>query len=255
MRSAFKLPFQVHHPAPGFLSAGGTARLVFGLRVPVDEAGITALSEAVHLLAQFGATGALAGAHIEPWNSGLTLQSVSASAADVLEFDLSDCRADDHAVVVLTDLLLHVRLAPLLRRIEILTPTSRPSRQLELGRQSSYPERFAALPFTLVDEEPEGGGYSFAMQLAEPLTEVGREALNVGLSLWQRMILSGGYALAPIPPEENYVEWDAGPIDFDTTVEWAVAKLRAHPACLDALFNLLAAFHGRVQRVQSVVVS
>ena len=101
---------------------------------------------------------------------------------------------------------------------------------------------------------PESGAYTFIAELAQPLNDVNASRLDAALKTWSRCVLSGGFALAPIPPEENYVEPDDPFVTFDNTVEWTFFKHRAHPRSLSALVNVFAAFHYRFQAVQLLTI-
>jgi len=79
--------------------------------------------------------------------------------------------------------------------------------------------------------------------------------LEFALNLWRDFIADGGFALAPIPPDANYLEPDDPFVDFDQTIEWTVFKLRAHPASIDALVNVMAAFSALHQPLVELCIS
>ena len=95
----------------------------------------------------------------------------------------------------------------------------------------------------------------FAMTYATPLDDATRGALQGVLDSWTATVLAGGFALAPIPPADNYVEPDGPFVEYDATVEWTVFRLRANTAAVDALVNAFAAFHGRHRQITTLTIS
>jgi len=159
---------------------------------------------------------------------------------------------------VLAHLFLARREALPLQSLEVSVPGERAIQRLgyDPTRLSTYPKVYEKLPFILTNEEPESGGYTFTAELGQPLQAQNGQYLEYALKGWTEGVLAGGYGLAPIPPQESYVEPDSGPLtSFDTTVEWPVFKLRADPACLEGLINIFAAFHYRCQGLVSLTIS
>jgi hypothetical protein len=117
---------------------------------------------------------------------------------------------------------------------------------------STYPRIYSPLPFTLDDQNPEGGTYNFYVRLESKMSETSQATLNGWLATWIDAIQAGGYALAPVSPAGDYVEPHASGVDaYESVVEWAVYKLRADPvAAIHAAINIVANFHQRCQRVQ-----
>lgn len=253
-QTAFELPFVVSHPVSPFFSKGGAIELVVHLSPDAGEEAAIVIAEAVRLFVAVANTGALSGHHIAPERSGVRLAGQNTSVPGVLSFQLADCRMDDRALVPFCDLLLHQKRAAWIRAVAL--KGAGPTTRLDgAGRFSTYPERYDPLPFSLVDEQPESGAYTFTAQLSQPLTAASRQHLESDLSAWCSFVLDGGFALAPILPEGNYLEPDDPFVDFDQTIEWTVFKLRAHPASLDALINLMAAFSARGQRLVQLCIS
>jgi hypothetical protein len=139
--------------------------------------------------------------------------------------------------------------------VEVRAPAATDLRSLALKSEleSTYPPRFEPLPFRLLDLEPQGGSYSFEVELTQPLAPPHEAWLNAALAAWMEAILAGGYALAPIAPNDNYVETVGDEVTaYANKIEWAIFKLRADPVAVDGLLNLLAAFHMRCQKIVAV---
>lgn len=255
LRIAFDLPFSVSYPTPPFFSTGQDATIVVRLRDGISPEEIARASAVVDLFVRFANLGGLAGRSIEPWRSGATWHPADAVRHDEMSFRLGRCLFDDAGLVALCGLFLHERNVALLRAIEVYAGAPKERLASDTSSYSTYPERFAKIPFEVIDEQPESGAYTFALTLEQPLDTYNQEVLQQALCTWTEFILAGGYALAPIPPKENYVEPDDPFVQFECSLEWSVFKLRAHPASVDALINVLAAFHGRQRRVTSLTIA
>ena len=255
LRTAFELPFEVTHPGRPFLSTGASVDLILELKAGVArESVIDTLTSTVSLFAALAGHGGLCGSRIHPGQSHLNLRTEVELAPGLVVFNLTECLVDDCALVVLCDLLLHRRHSGSLRRVACVDSGRETRLQEDSTSYSTYPDVYGALPFDLADEMPESGAYTFIAELAQPLNDVNASRLDAALKTWSRCVLSGGFALAPIPPEENYVEPDDPFVTFDNTVEWTFFKHRAHPRSLSALVNVFAAFHYRCQAVQLLTI-
>jgi hypothetical protein len=255
LRSAFDLPFAVSYPTRPFFSAGSDTIVSIRLRNGISPYEIARTAAVLERFVQLANAGGLAGRAIEPWRSGVATHSTIAAGPVEVSFRLERCLFDDASLLALCDLFLHKDNVTLVQAIDI--GAGAPVQRLICDRASysTYPGRFARLPFELVDEEPESGAYTFTLTLATELDDDGRMALADAMRTWSSFVLAGGFALAPIPPEENYVEPDDPFVELDHSVEWSVFKLRAHPAAVDALLNTFAAFHGRGRGLSAVTIS
>lgn len=256
LSTAYELPFAVRYPDAGFFSSGRDVRLTVRLRKPASPDLEQAVDRVFSSFAALAAIGGLSGADIDPTASGIS--ECACVSAEPLQrtYELRACRIDDHALVTLSDMLLHGSIAPSLERVtvhgtgELVTlVTSFP--QLLL----SQPIRYKQLPFSLIDESPELGGFTFALSLASPPTPDHLTELQESFDTWTAFVLSGGFALAPIPPDDTYVEPDNPLVDFENTVEWAFFKFRAHPAAIDSLINIIVRFHGRGCRLVELSIA
>jgi hypothetical protein len=251
MTTGYDLPFSVRCSSGSLLSAGG---LVDFVATGQPQSDTRLLVNIFELFVGLAATGALAGADIEPWNSGMQIKSILHNA----RIDLMNCRVDEQALIVLVHLLLARQDELLLRSVKVSLEGKPATQALESDSTtlSWYPDRYRKLPFTLIDEEPEGDTYMFVMELGEPLQASHGEWLENALKKWTEAILAGGYGLAPIPPQESYIEPDSEQVTaFDTRVEWTIFKLRADPACIDSLVNIFVTFHHRCQEVVSIAIT
>jgi hypothetical protein len=253
MHTTYVLPFAVTYPGAGVLSSSRPVEL----RVRLGAGDGAAARQVVEVFTRLAATGALVGRDLDPASSGL-VPAPPEQGAGQLRFPLLDCRVDDCALVVLAHLFLARSPELALRALEVATPGREPDQVLRFSRTglATYPGVAQPLPFPLTDEDPEGGGYTFTAELLEPLRDRCRDALDAALTAWVEAVRAGAYALAPIPPRECYAEpLDAGVTSFGRTVEWAVEKVRADPACIGGLVNLFAAFHGRCQPLAGLLIS
>jgi hypothetical protein len=209
------------------------------------------------LFARLAATGALGGIAAPPWDTRFVLAPRPADDRRDVLFHVTSCRLDPGAWVALCHLLLRLHRQLPLEFIEVLRLGDLyPARLGESGSgDSAYPRAYAPLPFVLDDLKPEGGGYSFLIALASPLLPENESSLNDWLATWAQAVQNGAYALAPDDPTGNYVEPDGEIVAYDTTIEWAVFKLRADPvAAIDALLNILCCFHVRCQPILTVEI-
>ena len=254
IRTAFRLPFRAIHPATEFFASGGDVQLALEFAAEPTPAQVAQADDLMQLFADYAATGALSGRRFAPHRSGVDGGPIAFRSPTVRVWSLSNCRIDDTAMVFLCDMLMRLNVAVPLRSFVVSNGGEGVELLQDPDSWSTYPERYTPLPFEIDDQEPESGAYTFVLDLTEPLKAPARDALNAWLGLWTRCVLAGGYALAPIEPKDNYVEPDGEVVDFATTVEWSVFKLRADPVAIDALVNLLCCFSERIQRVVRVTI-
>ena len=253
IKTAYALPFRVTYPTKPFFSSGGAASLVVQLS---KDSGADHISETIRRFVDLANTGALAGSTIEPWRSGLAATTSMTVGPRRVSQIIDTCAIDDTSLVVLCDLLQHEGAAGYVEELEITREGS--TRQILRSEQDSFstmPERFQKIPFPIEDEQPECGTYSFELSLSRPLIDLERTTLRAALNIWTTAVLAGAFALAPIPPADNYAEIDGPPIEYDSTLEWSVFKLRAAPAAIDCLINIFAAFHSRCCPIKELIIS
>jgi len=170
---------------------------------------------------------------------------------------LARTRVADETAVVLGHMLFACHDEFPVRRVDILSDVS-PLRPLmcDPNVPSTYPSLFAPLPFEVLNTDPEGGSFSFYAELETPLHPMHERQLNVMLTDWAECVLGGGFGLAPLHPAKSYVEPDTDEVvSYDTSVEWAVFKVRADIACVHAVINALASFHVRCQPIQRLEIT
>lgn len=255
IHTAYRLPFTVTLPTRAFFSSGEDVLLIVSLRDGKASAGCRErVAEALSVFTQLVNLGALAGNKIEPWHSGANIQSV-ASAPDELALLFERCLFDDAGLIVLCDVLLHEKVAPLVKSLTVQMAGAA-YQPLAAGTHSfsTYPARFKNLPFPILDEHPESGTYAFTLNLTSSLDGSLRETLERSLTAWSACVIAGGFALSPIPPSDNYVESEPL-IEYDSTIEWAAMRLRAHPAAIDAVINIFAAFHAKHRQLVELIIS
>jgi hypothetical protein len=207
----------------------------------------------MYLFTDVANVGGFSGAYINPAKSGLKIQSAE-SHGKTLSFAFDSCRIDDRSFIVFLEMLLHGDLASQIASVEILSASQMPLAVASSMSSSSYPLVYKRLPFLLSDNQPESGAYTFILDLKEPLNEENCFSLQYGLNQWSDLILSGGFALAPNVPDDNYVEPDHEVTSFDSTVEWSIFKLRADPASIGALLNIFTWFSETKQVIVSVTI-
>jgi hypothetical protein len=251
--TGFALPFR-------FLYSEGDSRSdgQVSIRIRCASTGQAGqVARAIGLFARLADTGALGSSVPAPWETRCVVAAISADDPRDALFHVSPCRLAPEAWVVLCHLLLRLHQILPLEFVEILrsdglNPTGLAQSSDE---ESTYPPACSPLPFVLDDLEPEGGGYSFLIALAAPLLPDNETLLNDWLATWALAVQNGAYALAPDDPASDYVEPDGEIVAYDTTIEWAVFKLRADPsAAIDALLNILCRFHVRCQPILSVEI-
>jgi hypothetical protein len=252
--TAFDLPFSVRYPAAGFFSRGSDVRVALHLRETASDEVKASILRAFTLFRALANAGGLGGAGIDPAASGIAAVDSLGSSGRQMLLELRVCRIDDRSLVTLVDLLLHREIAPHVAAVSLDGSPPVTVLQTDFKRLFDvHPGRYAKLPFAVHDEEPETGTVVLVLTLKQPLGDDAREHLQAAFDTWRDFIRAGGFALAPVRPESNYVEPDDPLVDFDTTVEWTLFKLRAHPAALDALINLVARFNVRQSIVELAI--
>lgn len=256
LRTGYILPFSLRYSRVGLLSAGLAIR-ADGRLGRTAEHGSEALGQVLQGFEMLAGSGALCGAALSPWRSGLRVATPAFRSEREFSVVFQDCYVDDRALVVLAHLLLARHDSLRLEFVDLCVQDERPSLTLmtDPDEDSTLPQIVRGLPFLLESENPESGSYTFTAELERPLEEENAAVLESSLAAWVRAVSAGAYGLAPIPPEESYAEPSEEITFFDTTVEWTVFKVRADPACLDGVVNVFAAFHERCQAVRSLSIS
>jgi len=254
---AYDLPFEARYPIGPVFSSGNDISLIAEIQQK-PERYRTALVRVFELLTNLAATGALSGTDLEPWKSGLRIDPSPIELEDSMRFQFINSRVDEGVLIILSSMLLAQREAISLNALEVSLPGRQVMQRLRSDptTPSTYPGAYRKIPFELMDENPEGGGYTFVAELRQPLQESNQKHLEQALRRWVDVILAGGYGLAPIPPQESYIEPDSDFVtSFANMIEWTVFKLRADPACVLSLVNIFVNFHYQCQELVSLTIS
>lgn len=254
IRTAFQLPFRAAHPPDGFFSSEKEVLLCLEFACEPTTRQLAIADSVMLLFTDFAATGAMSRRQFIPHRSLLAVGPTAMQSSKLRVYSLSRCSIDDAAMVVLCDMLMRQKDAMPLRSFIIRNGDQETELRQDPTSWSTYPGQHEAPPFDVEDQQPESGGYTFVLDLEEPLKSLAREVITSRLNLWTRCVLSGGYALSPIEPQFNYVEPEDSVVDFATTLEWSIFKLRAHPAAIDALVNIFVFFSKETQRVLRVTI-
>jgi hypothetical protein len=206
------------------------------------------LSQTFELFVRLAQTGALAGRSIEPWESGLTLESIQTKDGS-MRLKLLGCRVDAGSLYVLLNLLLPHHEILGISSIDVIGHGALPTEQIsvDLDDESIYPGIYERLPFEFIDEEPESGAYTFQARCSARVSEQDIEPLAIALNTWVEVVLAGGYEMSSIAPIDSYVEpSEDGLIAFGSMLEWTIFKLRADPESTNGIVNIFAVFHNRM---------
>lgn len=252
--TGYSLPFRFIHSDLGAMAGRAVIVRVLTVQPDADER----VAGALRQFAQLAAIGAFGSDQLAPWLTALQVKPRPVSRDQEYIFDLPVCRIASEAWVVLCHLLLRVHHDLPLRSVEVVLDGDPLPQQMRESPylDSTYPQRYALPPFQLDDREPESGGASFYIQLHSPLTPQNEATLNGWLEAWCQGVLHGAYAIAPIDPVKDYVEPDGNGVDtYDTTIEWAIFKLKADPVgAMDGLVNLFCRFHHDCQPLASLEI-
>ena len=251
--TGYPLPFRFVYTA-GVFASDRQSYLHIRYASPRGAADLTAAVEAFATLA---ASGALCGAGVDPAHSTLRLRQQTPPAGNELLWTVERALLCEEALVVLAHLLLATVERSDIELVEVLTHATELAPQtLACSAQfnSTYPPVHGSPAFDIDDDGLEADAYSFDIELAQPLEARGEAWLNAMLAAWARVVELGGYASAPVPPAQSYLESDETITAYDRSIEWALFKLRADEACIDSILNGLMAFDRRCQRIARVSV-
>jgi len=250
--TAYKLPFRFEHSDIELICVQPVSILV---RVAVT-APLRPVSEILRCFTRIAASGAFGSRYLRPWDTEFSAVAQPSGDPREVLVRVGPCRIAPEAWIVLCHLLLSVHRSIPIEVAKVVVDGDACPSPLTMAAESTYPSMVEPMPFALEDTHPEGGGYSFFISLAAPLTPANEAILNDRLDAWVQAVARGGYGLAPIDPATDYVEpYGDGVEAYDRVVEWAVFKLRADPvAAIGALLNVLACFHARYQAIQSVEI-
>lgn len=253
--TSFSLPFPVWYSERIF-SSGFPVQIC--IRV-TDPEKIVLVESVMKIFSTLAQSGALSGRQLVPWRAEFSIHRILSNVTNELIFQIDRCQIADEALIVLAHMLLakyqaapidflEIVSAEIPNRIKLLTVTK---------TLSTYPEVFANLPFALDNLQPESGGFTFFIELQSTIELINEKKLNSLLKVWVDAILLGGFALDLLDPSKCYVEPDSREVTaYGKTIEWAIYKLRADSeATINALLNLLCAFHVNCQAIRFVQIS
>lgn len=246
--TSHRLPFGFAY-SPSALQSGGQG--VLRVRF-ANVAMASAVESAVVAFEALAALGAFPGAGISPAKSTLALAAAPSQAPGELRWSFDRAGLSDEALVPLAHLLLDAHRAASIRGVDVVDAFTPPVALTTDDAGSTYPQICSDIPFQLDDDDMLGEDYAFEIELDEPLRREGEAWLNGLFAAWSRVVSMGAFAEAPTSTASAYVETQSAVVFWDRQVEWALFKLRADGACIDAILNGLVAFHGRCQSVRRV---
>lgn len=246
------LPFTVHHGEGPFRGVDGSTTLTVEFGAGQGDAAGPVM-EAIALFAELASSGALCGDEITPRRSGMAPVPLPGGDAWRLAVSLRGAPLDDAALVVLCDLLYGSAARDGIVSLRVDSGRAMQTLRCVPGARHGYPGVARQLPFTFTDEEPEGGGLMFRIELANAADTRALNLLQATADLWTRAVLHGAYTLPMLPPARNHVEPEPV-IAFANTAEWPMTKLLADPACIAGFVNAVAALHDTLP-VRSVLVT
>jgi hypothetical protein len=250
--TGYDLPFAVQIADAPLLSTGGDVELRCA-----GAPGLGASSElrgAVDRFVRLARTGALGSSLVAARSSGIEGMTLSAGGIAVL----GACRVDERAALILTYMLFAQRRPLSLRSVKLLPipdlrSALRPPRR-DPDEESSLPDHPDEPPFELIDEDPGGRSRTFTVEFSRNIGPEEELLLTEAFGAWADVVSAGGYGLAPIPPEESYIESEP-PAFWGSGMEYSVLKLDADPQAVEALINLFVAFHHRGCPLVSLTIS
>jgi hypothetical protein len=217
----------------------------------------TRLRRIFELFERLAGTGALCGARIPPGRSRIQIGRLVVSGAEV-RVSFAEAAIDARSVIVLAHLLYRQQkwLAVQSLTVSVEGASDYVAVGRDLNENSTYPGRYAELPFELIDEDPETDALTFEIQCKRPPSPAMVAALEMGFSTWYEAVVRAGYALALIPPEDSHVEtYDDEITVIGDVAECSYHKLTADDAAVDAVLNICAAMHERVEPIGAVRIT
>ena len=173
----YALPFAVRYGLRPVFNVNRSVIVDVRLRQPTVAA-LSGITEALARFCSLAATGAMCGAGLSPSASMVDLLVGPPDDTGRVAAALQHCRLDDGALIVLCDLLAHNNV-----RDNVASLTVDNGEQLQALAHSPnagnpYPGLARSLPFTFDDEEPEGGGIMFRIQLERAVVHTDMERLR-----------------------------------------------------------------------------
>lgn len=202
-------------------------------------------------------SGALCGAALAPWNSGMEAVDNGPRSDNSATWIMRKVAVDDLAVTILSQLFLLTHRNHPIRRV-LIHDNSGVDQLTALSRvetdEAVYPRIFSPLaPRVKISphfSEDIAVEVQFAGALSEQETVVVREHLENCIAA----IAVGCYPIAPLPPDKCGVEYDGRIRFFEEWVDFGLASLRAHPDALNGLCNALFAALGKSRELLSIEI-
>ncbi len=252
--TGYALPFAVEIAQAPLLSSGADVEVRCACAGAPGLGAGPELRRALDRFVRLARTGALGSSLVPAGGSSISGVTLSPGGIAVL----GACRVDERAAIILTYLLFAQRHPLALRSVQLLpSPPSRAALHplaRDPNEESSLPDHPDEPPFQLFDEDPGGRSRTFTAEFSRDILPAEELMLTDAFEAWADVVSAGGYGLAPIPPEESYIEPEP-PAFWGSGMEYSVLKLDADPQAVEAVINLFVAFHRRCCPLVSLTIS
>jgi hypothetical protein len=256
LRSPYSLPYAVVYEDGPLMSAGQDVRLRIALNATATAEGVDAMDSLVLPFFLLGTSGALAGARIAPWTSTIADKEGPFASEHTVDWVLRSCTVDERSITMLSQMLLSIyNAAPIARITFSRTHASPGVLRLEDNYRTSdpYPAQYAEPGFPITGETELTAEVVVRVVFEVPPSPEIQKAANGALFSWVPGFVSGAYGVAPVRPDECTATVDdteyAG-----SELTWHMSRVRAHPAALAGLVNVVAAISHQTARVSHMIV-
>lgn len=253
LSTPYILPFRVsYQPEVAWDEHDITLRIFPADNVSTEAA--DAMDSTVLPFLLMGASGALAGVSIEPWESTVNEWSSPVVRDSAIEWSLKSVRFDPQAWVMLAQMLMVDHRAHAIGRIEIVDPRST-EKTIEVvtgaSRVNPYPDRWPGIDFAVELGKDISKNLTVCVAFAREPSDEEQAIVSNELFAWAPGLMFGAYGVAPVPPDRCTGMPDEELVFVDNELEWAISNFKAHTSAIDGLVNVFASLSKKVVPVQA----
>ena len=240
--TAYRLPYVVHHTPIPFMREGKDCSVRVSFVGPATDAAVTDAESLLTAFLHLAQSGALSGAAIEPWISGIDTYDRISQAKETVTWKLTGVRVDDRSATILAQLFLLTHANHPIRQMAIYD-ASHGDRLVPIAATNEdndvYPEIYAAWRSRVIISPSLSEDPIISATFSSVISNSNRDDIQTNINNCIAAMAVGCYPISPLQPDECGLEYDRDIDFFNTDLEFGLASFRCHKNSLAGLCNSL----------------
>ena len=252
----YALPYRAAVQPPPLLSGGGKAILRVVAATSLDHAAVGDYDSVMTAFGVLALTGALAGTAGPPSQATAFDWSRPHRSSTAVEWELSRCVFDERSAVLLAQFFMLSHPANPISGVAVFGPGGAAAPlAYDASLEDPYPPIWQPTPFpvSLDPDIHDSATLRIRFSRAPDLREQTR--IRAPIIDWGVATKMGAYGVAPVPPNECFLQFDPEVVYLGDDLEFNLVRLRAHPSCLHGLINVCIAIHQSVLPIKELQIA